>query len=81
MCAFEEGNRNGMRPSFQNSLLHSLLVDAKCFYNMSQTVNTLQIIQLTRSNSSADLDSHNTVYELLVTLVMFLERLCTKSFW
>lgn len=42
------------------------------FCNMSETFNILQIIQLICSNSSAILYSHNTVFELPVTLVMFL---------
>ena len=53
------------------SLLHSLLVNAMRFCNTSQTFNILQIIQLIYSNSSADLYSHNTVFELPVTPVMF----------
>lgn len=53
------------------SLLHSLLVNVMGFCSMSETFNILQIIQLICSNSSAVLYSHNTVFELPVTLVMF----------
>lgn len=41
---------------------------------MSQTFSILQIIQLIYSNSSADLYPYHTVFELSVTLVMFLRE-------